>query len=65
MHVQSFCAAGVQYLTTSTPTVLLQATGFPGKMLPGQGSGLIGPVDNEECEILGDCDELAAEAMIR
>lgn len=42
-----------------------QATGFPGKMLPNTGSGLISSQDQEVCEITGDCEDLAAEAAIR
>ncbi|WIA32910.1 hypothetical protein OEZ86_006081 [Tetradesmus obliquus] len=46
-----------------------KASGFPGKMLPGQGSGLIGGAPDAQaladCEITGDCDELAAASAIR
>lgn len=45
-----------------------KATGFPGKMLPGQGSGLIGAPrggETSDCDILGTCDEAAEEALIR
>jgi hypothetical protein len=48
--------------------LLLQASGFPGKMLPGQGSGLIGQPDAQalaDCEITGDCEDLEAASAIR
>ncbi len=41
-----------------------KATGFPGKMLPGQGSGRITD-DAEVCAITGDCTDLEAESAIR
>jgi len=38
-----------------------QATGFPGKNLPNQGSGTIGSVGvSAECELLGECDDEAS-----
>lgn len=40
----------------------LKATGFPGKMLPGQGSGALNECDPDIAEILG-CDE--GSAVIR
>lgn len=39
-----------------------KATGFAGKNLPGQGSGVIA-ANNEDCEITGDCD--SEENLIR
>eukprot|EP00882_Tetradesmus_deserticola_P005319 GHRQ01005598.1.p1 GENE.GHRQ01005598.1~~GHRQ01005598.1.p1 ORF type:complete len:237 (+),score=65.74 GHRQ01005598.1:45-755(+) len=45
-----------------------KASGFPGKMLPGQGSGLIGEPDAQalaDCEITGDCDDLQAASAIQ
>ncbi|KAF8067213.1 hypothetical protein HT031_002260 [Scenedesmus sp. PABB004] len=45
----------------------LKATGFPGRMLPktaGDG-GRVSAEAAADCEITGDCDDLAAEAAIR
>lgn len=70
-----FCSCGLLLAAVACADIdsvlllLLQASGFPGKMLPGQGSGLIGGAPDAQaladCEITGDCDELAAASAIR
>jgi hypothetical protein len=47
------------------PTAGPQAAGFPGKMLPNQGSGVISAQAQSDCEILGDCEDEALAAAIR
>jgi len=43
-----------------------KATGFPGKMLPKTAGGsLLDEQSQLDCEITGDCDDLAAAAAIR
>ncbi|KAF6264848.1 hypothetical protein COO60DRAFT_1180007 [Scenedesmus sp. NREL 46B-D3] len=57
-----------QYELGPLKLIGFKASGFPGKMLPGQGSGLIGKPDAQalaDCEITGDCDDLEAASAIR
>lgn len=42
-----------------------KATGFPGGNLPKSGPGKVDQSQAEICEILGNCDDLEAEAAIR
>jgi hypothetical protein len=46
--------------------VSVQATGFPGKMLPKTAGGsLLDEQSQLDCEITGDCDDIVAAAAIR
>lgn len=52
--------------THCCPLCPLQATGFPGKMLPKTAGGsLLDAQSQLDCEITGDCDDIAAAAAIR
>lgn len=48
--------------TQHTPN---QATGFAGGNLPKSGPGKVDAAQLEDCDILGNCDDLEAEAAIR
>ncbi|GBF95778.1 hypothetical protein Rsub_08214 [Raphidocelis subcapitata] len=42
-----------------------KATGFPGGNLPKSGPGAVDAQQQEDCDILGNCEELELEAAIR
>jgi hypothetical protein len=42
-----------------------KATGFPGGNLPKTGPGAVDAGQAADCDILGNCDDLEAEAAIR